>query len=151
MIDDIKRCYDILMDPDTRQNLILLEIELDKLSNKELRNGLLLLLAFNTEGFPEMKDVRDLLDVNLEEVNETYIRSTHSNFLKEINSYTDVVMNKIRIILDKIMVPNPDWEDQELIDIVSNMSLESYEIMKNELIVDELYEEISHFEKIRNK
>ncbi len=157
MENEIKRCYDIIQNPDINENLILLEMELDKIVDQSTRNGLVIYLTTKTDYPHGMADMTKMF--NLKELKPTreYITKVYNEFMLKVRGYAESIgatgqdIENVVTILNMLIVVNPSFDDTKLINLVQNLHPGSYDMLKSQLLEKELYEEIGAMEKIRKQ
>jgi hypothetical protein len=158
---EIEIIYEIIHS-ETYNDAVLLDIELDKVSDKKLITGMLVDLFSKEDYNADKKVIMPILaqykDYDLLECNEYYIERmrAHRKTMPKLPSMD--TLNKFISILSS--VKNSDEmkneyevnlkDSKDYVDFVRNLKENDVDFFKNMLIKQELYEEVTNLDSIRN-
>jgi FKBP-type peptidyl-prolyl cis-trans isomerase (trigger factor) len=157
-MEDLKRLKQILVDY-TYNNKVLLEIELNKISDKRLVIGLLVDILCKVEAYEADKEIiKSTLVLFIDETNSSKLLEYHSFFQEEMKKVTSkesissvVKALKLLTILKDSVLDNGEVNPLEVPDFVKGVkdcSKDDIEQLKKFLLKSEMYDLIVDIEKI---
>lgn len=156
-MEDLKRSKQILVDY-TYNNKVLLEIELNKISDKRLAIGLLVDILCKVEEYEADKEIiESTLVMFIDKNNSSKLLEYHSFFqeeMKKVSSKKSLVkaLELITILKDSVL-DNGEVNPLEVPDFVKGVkdcSKDDIEQLKKFLLKSEMYDLIVDIEKICN-
>ena len=157
---EIENVYKIIHD-ETYNNQVLLDIELSKISDKELVVGMLCDL-YSKEGYKadkaavilSMRNYCDIENLDLQECNAYFIdkmneyRSTtkKSPSVDKLTQFASILSSTMKQAVDGHVTLSTNTE---YTDFVKDLSNDEFDYFKNILIKQELYEEVTNMITIR--
>ncbi len=156
MSEDNKICLDLIHNDEAHGNIVLLEIELGKISDTKLRNGVLAMLLLMEDINVKMPDVAHLF---VRGENDEFSVGTSLEYFREkfVDDYDETKSERLSIesldVITEIITSIKDLdnplEDESVIGKVRTLDELSYDYLKELLVNIEMYEEVSELEKIR--
>lgn len=157
---EIENVYNIILD-ETYNNQIILDIEISKITDKQLIVGMLVDL-YSKEGYKAdkeaiiqtMRNYCDIESFNLKECNTYFINQMKEYRLNILKSpSTDKLKQFLSILKDSMkQAVNGNItlsKNIEYNDFVKKLSNDEFEFIKNILLSQELYEEVNNIINIR--
>jgi FKBP-type peptidyl-prolyl cis-trans isomerase (trigger factor) len=155
-MEDLKSLKQILVDY-TYNNKVLLEIELNKISDKRLVIGLLVDILCKVEAYEADKEIiKSTLVLFIDETNSSELLEYHSFFqeeMKKVSSNTSSLTKALELltILKDSVLDNGEVNPLEVPDFVKGVkdcSEDDIEQLKKFLLKSEMYDLIVDIEKI---